>query len=52
MGSGTKTITIIKDGINASRLPTDYRVEQQTISLQQLFAVTMKKGGGFLMKIN
>jgi hypothetical protein len=51
MGSGTKNITVIKDGINANRLPSDYTYIQTTIRLQQPYTIGLKKGGGFLMKI-
>lgn len=51
MGRGTKKVTVAKDGVNANRLPSDYIFEQRTINLQQPFAIAMKKGGGFLMKI-
>jgi alpha-glucosidase len=51
MGRGTKKVTVAKDGVNANRLPSDYIFEQRTINLQQPFAISMKKGGGFLMKI-
>lgn len=50
-GSGPKKITVTKDGMNANRLPVDYKYEQQTINTQQPYTITMKKGGGFLMKI-
>jgi alpha-glucosidase len=50
-GTGNATVTAIKDGTNASRLPTDYRFEKGTISLRQAYPVSMKKGGGFLMRI-
>lgn len=49
--SGRYTATILMDGINANRIAEDYRSENRTVSNSDILKITMKKGGGFAIRL-
>ncbi|MCB0669951.1 MAG: glycoside hydrolase family 97 protein [Saprospiraceae bacterium] len=49
--SGPHLATIFVDGINANRIAEDYRSENRTVSDSEILRITMKKGGGFAIRL-
>jgi len=43
--------TIYKDGINADRFATDYKIEEMTITNESNLQLHLAQGGGFVVKI-
>ena len=50
LGAGARRATILSDGINADKLPTDYRIQQVSIDPAKPFAITLAPGGGAVLK--
>ena len=50
IGEGDKNVTIFKDGVNAHRLGTDYKIEN--INHTNILTLHLAPGGGFAIKIN
>ena len=51
-GKGPHTFTEIKDGINAASYGADYAISKGSFDSDKSYIVTMKSGGGFLLKIS
>ena len=51
LGSKDYNAVILQDGINSDKFAEDYKITEQTISNDTEFKITMKKGGGFSMRI-
>lgn len=49
---GVFVAEIIADGVNASRLATDYQVNKQDVSKDTVLKIDMAPGGGFVIRIN
>jgi alpha-glucosidase len=43
--------TIYKDGINAERFATDYKIEEMTVTNESNLQLHLAQGGGFVVKI-
>jgi alpha-glucosidase len=51
LDEGNYTATICKDGINADRYASDYKIEKTTINKKTILPIHLAPGGGFMMKI-
>jgi alpha-glucosidase len=49
-GKGFNTFTEVKDGINAGSYGSDYKISTGSFNSDKPYTVTMKQGGGFLLK--
>ena len=49
--SGTVKTVIYKDGVNADRNASDYKVEQKEVYASEAMTIHLASGGGFLIKI-
>jgi len=50
-GKGFITFTEVKDGINAASYGSDYKISTGSLDNDNPYIITMKPGGGFLLKI-
>jgi alpha-glucosidase len=50
LGAGNFDATILKDGVNAGRVGTDYRFEKKQLTSASKLKIRMAKGGGFIIK--
>ena len=48
---GSYTVTVCKDGVNADRYPSDYILENGTVTKDKPVQMHMAPGGGFLIKL-
>ena len=48
---GSYEASILKDGLNANRLATDYQHDTLEVSTESTIGLTMKKGGGFAIHL-
>jgi alpha-glucosidase len=51
LGTGSHRATLVSDGVNADKLPTEYRFQTLTIDPGQPLAVSLAAGGGAVLKI-
>jgi alpha-glucosidase len=51
-GKGPHTFTEVKDGVNAGSYGADYAISKGSFDNDKPYMVTMKSGGGFLLKIS
>lgn len=51
LGEGVYDVELFCDGVNASRIATDYRIEHFTVGRDQRKTIALASGGGFAMKI-
>ncbi|MCD8177323.1 MAG: glycoside hydrolase family 97 protein [Tannerellaceae bacterium] len=51
LGKGDYRIELFRDGVNASRVPHDYKKETLTVPADRKVKINMAPGGGFAMKI-
>jgi len=49
--AGRHHATLVSDGVNADRLPTEYRIQDIEIDVTQPFALALAPGGGAVLKI-
>jgi len=48
---GSYEMTLAKDGINADKAATDYKIEQNTVTTSSKVNIHLAQGGGFAMKL-
>jgi alpha-glucosidase len=51
LGAGPHRATLVGDGVNADKLPTDYRIQTLTIEAGKPLEVSLAAGGGAVLKI-
>lgn len=51
LGPGTRQATLLADGVNADKLPTDYRIQKVELDPARPWAVTLAPGGGAVLRI-
>jgi alpha-glucosidase len=51
LGTGAHPATLVSDGVNANKLPVDYRIRTLVIEPGQPLEVTLAAGGGAVLKI-
>ena len=51
LGAGRYDATIFADGTNANRAATDYRITTQTVDKGGRVTVTLKQGGGAVIRL-
>ncbi len=51
LGEGVHHAEILRDGINAFRVGTDYKIEPLDVNANTVLPVKMEKGGGFILRI-
>ena len=51
LGAGAHRVTLVGDGVNADRLPTDYRIQTLAQEGGKPFEVTLAPGGGAVLAI-
>lgn len=49
--AGDYSATILSDGVNANRDPEDFAIDQQNVDGSEKLKITMKQGGGFVLKL-
>jgi alpha-glucosidase len=49
--SGMYNVILCKDGINADKYPSDYRIQRSLLQKNDTLPITMSPGGGFLLKL-
>ena len=50
-GAGSHRATLVSDGVNVDKLPTEYRIQSLTIDPSKPLAVSLAAGGGAVLKI-
>jgi alpha-glucosidase len=51
LDNGNYAVTICRDGVNADRYPSDYILENETVTKGKTVNVHMAPGGGFLFRL-
>jgi alpha-glucosidase len=51
LDDGEYNATLMLDGINAERYPSDYTISTQTVNNQTRLKLTMARGGGFVLTL-
>lgn len=51
LGSGKYNMTLMKDGVNADKAATDYKIESKTVSASDRITIHLAQGGGFAAKL-
>ena len=51
LGAGTHRATLVSDGVNADKLPTDYRFQALNLEAGKPLEVSLAPGGGAVLKI-
>jgi alpha-glucosidase len=52
LGAGSHRVTLASDGVNADKLPTDYRIQTLLLDAGKPFEVTLAPGGGAVLAID
>lgn len=50
--SKSHTAIIMKDGVNAKRIASDYVLKSTSINIEKKIAVSMSSGGGFILRVD
>lgn len=50
-GAGPKQVTLVSDGVNAEKLPGDYRIQHIRWTAGQPFTISLAPGGGAVLRI-
>ena len=51
LDNGNYIVTVCKDGVNADSYPSDYILEDGTITKDKTMQMHMAPGGGFLIRL-
>jgi alpha-glucosidase len=51
LGAGPHRATLVGDGVNADKLPTDYRIQTLVLEPGQPLEVSLAAGGGAVLKV-